>query len=100
MKIKNYTALLLVLVIGFSRCKNNADDIVAVTKRARAEQQQVDKDSLLGYLSTHYYNASTFQTPGNYKTSDRIISELPKDDNGKYLDLPAPDNHTLLFDVV
>jgi hypothetical protein len=100
MKIKNYTVFLLVLVIGFSGCKKNDDDIVTVPERDRTEQQLVDKDSLLGYLSTHYYNASTFEIPGNYKTSDLIISELPKDANGNYLELPDPDNNTLLIDAV
>ena len=57
MKIKNYTSLLLVLVLGFLGCKKNDDDVVTVPERDRAEQQLVDKDSLLGYLSTHYFNA-------------------------------------------
>ncbi len=100
MKIKNYTAFLLVLILGFIGCKKNDIDVVTVPERDRAEQQLVDKDSLLGYLSTHYYNASTFVTTGNYKMSDLVISELPKDDNGNYLDLPDPGNNTLLIDDI
>ena len=52
--------LLLVFVLGLTGCKKNNDDVVTVPERDRAEQQLVDKDSLLGYLSTHYFNASTF----------------------------------------
>jgi len=101
MKIKNYAAFLLVLVLGFIGCKKNDDlDAVTVPERDRTEQQIIDKDSLLGYLNTHYYNASLFETPGNYKTSDLIITELPKDESGNYLDLPDPDNNTLLIEDV
>jgi len=101
MKIKNYAAFLLILVFGFIGCKkNDDDDITTVPERDRAEQQLVDKDSLLGYLNTHYYNASTFATPANFKMSELIITELPKDDNGNYLDLPDPDNNSLLIDDV
>ncbi|MGM5470092.1 FKBP-type peptidyl-prolyl cis-trans isomerase [Flavobacteriaceae bacterium LMO-SS05] len=100
MKIKYYTAFLLVLILGFVGCKKSETDIVSIPERDRAEQQLVDKDSLLGYLSTHYYNASTFDTPGNYKMSDLVISELPKDGSGNYLDLPDPDHNTLLIDDI
>ena len=101
MKIKNYIAILLVLVLGFTGCKKDDNqDAITVPERDRTEQQIADKDSLLGYLNTHYYNASTFETTGNYKTSDLIITELPKDENGNYLDLPDPDNNTLLIDDV
>jgi len=100
MKIKNYSALLLVFVINFTACKKNNDEVTVVPERDRTEQQLLDKDSLLGYLETHYYNASKFATPGNYKNSDLIISELPKDESGNYLDLPDPSNNTLLIDDV
>ena len=100
MKIKYFVAFLLVLTLAFLGCHKNNNDVTVVPERDRAEQQIVDKDSLLGYLNTHYYNASTFETPGNYKTSDLVISELPKDDNGNYLDLPDPDNNKLLIDAV
>jgi len=100
MKIKNYAVFLLVATLGFYGCKKNDNDIVEVPERDRGEQQLVDKDSLLGYLTTHYYNASTFETPGDYKLSDLIISELPKDENGNYLSIPDPDNNTLLIDDI
>lgn len=100
MKIKNYAVLLFVLVLGLTGCHKNKLDVTIVPERDRAEQQLADKDSLLEYLSTHYYNASTFETPGNFKTSDLVISELPKDDNGNYLDMPDPSNNKLLIDAV
>ena len=100
MKIKKYTTFLLVLILGFAGCKKNDMDVTVVPERDRAEQQLVDKDSLLGYLNTHYFNASTFETPGNYTTSDLIIAELPKDENGNYLELPDPYNNQLLIDAV
>lgn len=97
MRIKNYTAFLFVLILGFTSCKKDDDPTVpTVVEKNRAEQQIVDNDSLLGYFETHYYNASTFANPGNYNMSDLIISELPKDDQGNYLPLPDPDNNKLL----
>lgn len=101
MKIKNYTVLLLAFVLGFTSCRKN-DDLgpTPLPERDRAEQQLIDKDSLLGYLSTHYYNASTFASPGNFKTSDLVITELPKDESGNYMPLPDPANNTLLIDDV
>lgn len=101
MKIKNYAVFLLVLVLGFMGCKkNDDDDVIKVPERDRTEQQILDKDSLLEYLNTHYYNSSTFATPANFKMSDLIITELPKDTNGNYLELPDPDNNSLLIDDV
>jgi len=101
MKIKNYAVFLLVLLLGLTGChKSNNSDVTVVPERDRAEQQIIDKDSLLGYLNTHYFNASTFENSGNFKTSDLIISELPKDENDNYLDLPDPNNNKLLIDAV
>ena len=100
MKIKNYTVFLLLLVLGLTGCHKNKFNVTTVPERDRTDQQLEDKDSLLEYLNTHYYNASTFETPGDYKMSDLIIAELPKDENGNYLDLPDPDNNKLLIDDV
>jgi hypothetical protein len=100
MKIKNYTAFLLVIILGFTSCKKDDDPIIIIPENNRTEQQIIDNDSLLGYLETHYFNASTFDTPGNYKMSDLVITELPKNESGDYLALPDPDNNTLLIDAV
>lgn len=99
MKIKNYIFLVLLMVLGFTSCKKDDDNYTSIPERDRGEQQIVDKDSLLGYLETHYYNSSMFETPGDYSIYDIVISELPKDESGNYLPLPDPDNNTLLIDA-
>ncbi|GAA0750404.1 hypothetical protein [Gaetbulibacter jejuensis] len=98
MKIKNYCALLLVLVLGFTSCKKDDDNGSTFVERDRTEQQVADRDSLLGYFETHYYNSSMFETPGDYSISDIEISELPMDENGNYLEMPDPENNTMLSD--
>ena len=93
----------LLLVFGFLLIFNSCDKdddngITLVPARDRAEQQLVDNDSLLGYFETHYYNAADFMPGENYEVSDIILSELPKDENGNYLDLPDPERNRLLID--
>ena len=100
MKLKNYHVLLLGLVLGFVSCNKDDDGSTTGSERDRTEQQLTDKDSLMGYFETHYYNASTFAAPGNYSLTDLVISELPTDDDGNYLALPDPENNTLLIDAV
>ncbi len=88
MKIKYYVILSLVLITVFTSCKKDDDsDFVATPPRDRTAQQIVDKDSLLNYFETHYYNAFTFETPGDHTISELIISELPQDANGNDLQL-------------
>lgn len=98
MKIKQYQILFLLVVLTIVSCKKDDDgkQITKVEVRDRKEQQVVDRDSLLGYFETHYYNSSKFETPGNYTISDIVISELPKDGDGKYLPMPNPDKNTML----
>jgi hypothetical protein len=102
MKIKNYILLTLIILLSFSACRNDDDDdgVIVVPIRDRAEQQIIDNDSLLGYFATHYYNFIDFETNNDPNMSQLIISELPKDEQGNYLDLPDPGNNTLLEDVV
>ncbi len=101
MKLNTLCIFALLILSSLSSCKNDDDDtFIPVPPRDRTEQQMTDKDSLIGYLETHYYNSSTFATPGNYSTGDIIISELPQDANGNYLDIPNPDQNTLLIDAV
>lgn len=100
MKLKNYHVILLGVILSFVSCNKDDDGTTSIPERDREEQQLTDKDSLLGYFETHYYNASTFATPGNFSLSDLIITELPTDEDGNYLELPDPENNTLLIDAV
>ena len=103
MKIKTlkFSLLLMALITVMISCKNDDDDDDFVfVEEDRTEQQVKDKDSILLYLSTHYYNSSDFDTGSNHKYTDIDITELPKDDEGNYLALPDPTNNTLLLDAV
>ena len=95
MKIRKVTLYILCVIVGFVSCSkdDSATDPIAVPIRDRAEQQIADKDSLLGYLGTHYYNSSTFVGNPNPSLSDLIISELADGET-------VPVNHTLLMDVI
>ncbi|WP_138434718.1 FKBP-type peptidyl-prolyl cis-trans isomerase [Winogradskyella algicola] len=99
--IKYILYFLLVLIIVVS-CKDDDDTTVPnIELRDRGEQQMADNDSLIDYLSTHYYNSSFFQEGEDYRYGDLIITELPIDENtGEYLDMPDPENNTLLIDAV
>ena len=98
MKIKKLSILAFALALCFSSCKKEDDGFTPAPPRDRTEQQVVDKDSLMSYFETHYYNSSMFETPGDYTISDIVISELPQDEDGNYLDMPDPDNNTMLSD--
>ncbi|WP_299225879.1 hypothetical protein [uncultured Psychroserpens sp.] len=101
MTYKNTILFLFIIVLGFSSCKKDDEEtFIPAPVRDRAEQQITDKDSLLNYLQTHYYNSSAFTTPGNYSYTSIIINELPRDEQGNYEDLPDPTNNTLLIDAV
>lgn len=56
MKLK-YTLLFFALTILFASCSN--DDDTVVEDFDHVAQYEIEKDSLYGYLSTHYYNADT-----------------------------------------
>lgn len=105
MKIKTlkFSLYLLTLVTVFVSCEPDDDGGVTnnFTEEPRDVQQPKDRDSLLDYLNSHYYNSSFFETGTNHKYTDIIISELPIDeDTGEYLDMPDPANNTLLIDAV
>ncbi|MFC0605581.1 hypothetical protein [Winogradskyella pulchriflava] len=84
---------LMVLVIAFISCKDDDDSTSSIPVRDRAEQQLADKDSLLDYLSSHYYNSAFFETGSDHKYSDIVITELAEGET-------VPDGHALLLDVV
>ncbi len=100
MNFRNFTLCMLSVFALFSSCKKDDDNGVVFVPADRTEQQVIDGDSLIGYLQTHYYNSAMFETPGNYRTFDIVISELPKDTSGNYLPMPNPDVNTLLVDAV
>ena len=96
MKIRKVTLYTLCLILGFVSCsKDDSNDPITIPLRDRAEQQVIDRDSLIGYLETHYYNSSVFVGNTNPSINDLIISELPE--NGI---LPDPTNNTLLINAV
>lgn len=102
MKIKTlkFSLFLFALVAVFISCEPDDDVTGTFTEADRTEQQVIDDSTLVAYLSTHYYNSSLFETGSNHKFTDIVITELPKDDEGNYLDMPDPDQNTLLVDAV
>jgi FKBP-type peptidyl-prolyl cis-trans isomerase FkpA len=101
MKILNRLIILMLFTASIVACEENESPTVSETlERDRTEQQVADRDSLLQYLTTHYYNSGTFQAGNDYTYEDIQISELPVDANGDYMDLPDPANNTLLIDAV
>ncbi|WP_299116495.1 hypothetical protein [uncultured Winogradskyella sp.] len=102
MKIKalKFGISLLMLLAILISCEEDDNSTSTVPVRDRTEQQVADRDSLLAYLSTHYYNSGFFEPSSDYEYTDIIITELPQDDDGNYLDMPDPDNNTLLIDAV
>lgn len=74
-------------------CKDDDVSVPDVEVRDRGEQQIADSDSLIDYLSTHYYNSGFFLSGTNHKYTDIIITELGEDG-------VVPADHTLLIDAV
>lgn len=95
MKIRKITLYILCTIIVFVSCNKDDGGLnpIEVTIRDRTEQQVIDKDSLIGYLETHYYNSSVFVGNMNPSINDLIISELVDGET-------VPVDHTLLIDAV
>jgi FKBP-type peptidyl-prolyl cis-trans isomerase FkpA len=99
MNFRKITLCVLALLAIVSSCqKDDPDEFIAIPPRDRTEQQVVDRDSLILYLETHYYNEATFLTSGTHSMSELIISELPRDTDGNFEPLPDPDINKLLID--
>jgi len=82
--------VLLVVIITFSSCRNNDDDgVTSVPERDRTEQQAEDRDTLLAYLGSHYYNSGDFLGNMNPSIDDLVITELPEGET-------VPADHTML----
>jgi len=98
MKINYFLFVLTTLVLTFSSCRKDDGIDEGIPERDRTEQQAVDKDSLLTYLSSHYYNSGdfTFDMEGNdiNASIDNLeITELMEGES-------VPAEHTLLSEVI
>ncbi|APY07502.1 hypothetical protein BWZ20_03960 [Winogradskyella sp. J14-2] len=90
--IKLILSLAVVLTLTIS-CEDDDVAVPDVEVRDRGEQQIADNDSLLGYLSTHYYNSDFFLTGTNHKYTDIVVTELVEGE-------VVPAGHTLLINAV
>lgn len=101
MRIRKVTLYFLCLILGFVSCKKDDDDTtITIEIRDRAEQQIIDNDSILGYLQTHYYNSSDFDSNGDPSTTDLIILELADGEavpNGNMLLIDAVETKTTVY---
>ncbi|WP_162623267.1 FKBP-type peptidyl-prolyl cis-trans isomerase [Confluentibacter sediminis] len=94
MNLEKIGLLILFLTLGLTSCKKDDDEVTPPTPpRDRGEQQIRDKDSLIGYLESHYYNSDDFVSNPNPSISDLIITKL---NDGE----AVPDGKTLLKDAV
>lgn len=96
MKIKTlkFSLVLLAALSLMTSCKDDDDiNVIPFVLEDRTEQQAKDKDSLMLYLSTHYYNSGDFETGTNHKYTDIIIEKLDEGES-------VPVDHTLLQDAV
>lgn len=93
-KTLKFSLFLLTLVTVMISCKND-DDINSIpfVEKDRSEQQLKDNDSILAYLTSHYYNSSFFETGSNHKYTDIIITKLESGED-------VPDGNTRLLDAV
>jgi hypothetical protein len=81
----------LCLTISLTSCKKDDNGgFVPIPERDRAEQQIADKDSIINYLESHYYNVSEFDGSNpNVSSKDLVITALVDGES-------VPDGHKLL----
>ena len=72
---------------------NNGGDAPAIVENDRTEQQVIDGDALLSYLSTHYYNSTEINALENPTVDDLVFSTLSEGET-------VPSDATLLSSVV
>ena len=95
MRYKVHFFFFLFLVLFYS-CPDEEDDgLTEIPENDRTEQQIIDRDLLLDYFDTHYYNSAYLQNNPGFTLDEIIISELPEDGN-----LPDPDQNTMLSDDI
>src|SRR5690606_14378679 len=95
---KRFEAGILVTVImcfalGLISCNKDDDEVPTIPPRDRGEQQIADKDSLVNYLQTHYYNAVHLDTIPNPNTNELVITKLNDGEE-------VPEGHSILMDSV
>ena len=95
MRFKLNFLFFFLLVLFFSCPEEDPDGPVQIPENDRTEQQVIDRDSLLQYFETHYYNSTYLQSNPNFTLDHIVISELPEDGN-----LPDPDQNTMLIDDI
>lgn len=95
MKLKSLKRVvyLMALVLVFISCGDDDGPTIDFEERDRTEQQIADQDSLMDYLSTHYYNSSIFESGTNHRIDDIVITELLE---GEIL----PDGNTMLINAI
>ncbi|GGZ93919.1 FKBP-type peptidyl-prolyl cis-trans isomerase [Algibacter mikhailovii] len=91
MKLIKISLITICLAIGLASCKNDDNGgFETVPIRDRDEQQMADKDSIVAYLDSHYYNSSVFDGSNpNVSSKDLIITELQVGES-------IPEGHRLL----
>ena len=95
MKYKLYILLITILLLGFSCGDDDDDGIIEVPEADRTEQQVIDNDSLVGYLQSHYVDASLLSNNPTISFTEININQLPDDG-----ELPNPNQNSLLIDIV
>jgi len=95
MKTITYKLCLCLLTVFtmLMSCEEDDDPTITFVEEDRDEQQAKDNDSIVDYLSTHYYNSNFFETGTNHKYTDIVITELEEGET-------VPSGHTLLIDAV
>ncbi len=94
MKSIKYILYFLLVLVTVVSCEDDDDvSVPDVEVRDRGEQQIADSDSLIDYLSTHYYNSGFFLSGTNHKYTDIVITELTEGEE-------VPAGHTLLMEAV
>lgn len=92
-KAGTLSAIFLSFVLSFMSCNKDDEETPTVPPRDRGEQQMTDKDSLLNYLETHYYNSTHLDTIPNPNTNELIITKLNDGEE-------VPEGHSILMDSV
>ena len=95
MNYKYNILFICTLIISIISCSpdDENDTFVSVPENDRTEQQVKDKDSLLGYLNSHYYNSTEVNALANPTIADVVITELVEGET-------LPSDATLLMAAV